>query len=59
VTKCELSRNHKDCNQRGTESERESARAREREREIEKEKQELIILGENLTGRKGKRDGKG
>jgi hypothetical protein len=59
VTKCKLSRNHKDCNQRGTESERESARAREREREIEKEKQELIILGENLTGRKGKRDGKG
>jgi hypothetical protein len=63
VTKCKLSRNHKDCNQRGTESERESARARERERErereIEKEKQELIILGENLTGRKVKRDGKG
>jgi len=61
VTKCKFSRNHKDCNQRGTESERESARARkrEREREIEKEKQELIILGENLTGRKGKRDGKG
>ncbi len=45
--------------ERYREREGERAREREREREIEKEKQELIILGENLTGRKGKRDGKG
>jgi hypothetical protein len=44
---------------REREGERAREREREREREIEKEKQELIILGENLTGRKGKRDGKG
>ncbi len=42
---------------RGREGER--ARERERERERERDKQELIISGENLTGRKGKRDGKG
>jgi hypothetical protein len=45
--------------ERDREREGERERVREREREIEKEKQELIILGENLTGRKVKRDGKG